>query len=205
MCSRLKILSFSPLAAACLLTLTLSSGCVGPMAAGIGGCGSGSCGTSCGGSSCGDAGCTGCGELYVDPWINHPPQCGDPCDSCGNFNGQSCGKCRSVFDGVKSFWGYRCGPQSDCDSCDGGSCGPLFPIGDCGSCGGCDSCGDCGSCNDCGSCDCSPGGYLEHDHSCGCDSCGGGEIHSTSPVIESSIPTVYRPRRERKIFQPRQR
>ncbi len=84
--------------------------------------------------------CDGCGELYVDPWINHPADRCDPCDACGNYNGQSCGKCRSVFGGFPSLWGYRSTPlplgcditgcaggcdegHSGCDSCDGGCTG----------------------------------------------------------------------------------
>lgn len=103
---------------------TLSLGCCGPMWRP--GCATG-CGPTCG-DGCGS--CGGCGELYVDPWINEPADCCDPCDSCGNFNGQSCGKCRPVFAGVKSLWGYRCVDNCDsgCDSgCDaaigGGGCG----------------------------------------------------------------------------------
>ena len=81
--------------------------------------------------------CDGCGELYVDPWINHPAEACEPCDGCGNYNGQSCGKCRSVFGGFPSLWGYRSTPlgcdgagcaaaqegHSGCDSCDGGCTG----------------------------------------------------------------------------------
>lgn len=71
--------------------------------------------------------CDGCGELYVDPWINHPAEHCDPCDGCGNYNGQACGKCRSVFGGFPSLWGYRatplgCGGCGDA-GCDGGYSG----------------------------------------------------------------------------------
>lgn len=102
-----------PFLALCLtltVGLTLSVGCCGPMwhpGSGIG------CGPTCD-DGCGA--CDGCGELYVDPWINDPADCCDPCDSCGNFNGQSCGKCRPVFAGVKSLWGYRC--EDNCGGCD---------------------------------------------------------------------------------------
>ncbi len=158
------------------------TGCVGPM----------SCGP-CGGNgplamnSCNGCGaCEGCGELYIDPWINEPP-CSDPCDKCGNHNGQSCGKCRSIFDGFESLWGYRC--QSGCDECGSASCG-----GGCGaSCGGalgggCDSCG---------------GG--------GCDSCSSGQdpmYISSDPIptteyVESMPSKVYQPRRTKQIFTPR--
>lgn len=164
--------------AICCSTLLWFTGCVGPMACGPGGhCGPVACGTSCDG--CG--GCEGCGELYVDPWINEPAECCDPCDRCGNYNGQSCGKCRSVFHGLKSLWGYRCDagcePAVCCDS----------------SCGGCDSCGGCGP-------------------SCpGCDSCSGGglvQIHSeptpAKQIVKANPSKVpYKPRRTRKIFQPR--
>lgn len=112
--------------------LTLSVGCCGPLW--NPGCGTG-CGTGCA-TACGDGcgACGGCGELYVDPWINHPADCCDPCDACGNYNGQSCGKCRPVFAGVKSLWGYRCDDGCGCDSGCGVACD-----------GGCDSgCGDCG-------------------------------------------------------------
>lgn len=105
------------------------TGCVGPMGAGCDG-------ISTGCATCND--CTGCGELYVDPWINHPPSCVDPCDQCGNYNGQSCGKCRSIFGGVVSLWGYKCGCEESCG---------IISLGGCDSCAtGCDvGCG-CESC-----------------------------------------------------------
>lgn len=86
----------------------------------------------CGPWACGPAhlsgGCaTGCGECYVDPWINEPASC---CDPCGNHvGGGRCGQCRPVFGGVASLWGYR----YDGGCCDGCSdCGPV----------GCDGCAD---------------------------------------------------------------
>ncbi|MCM2372571.1 hypothetical protein [Aporhodopirellula aestuarii] len=97
------------------LGLTLSVGCCGPMW-NPGCCGTG-CATTCD-SGCGS--CGGCGELYIDPWINDPADCCDPCDSCGNYNGQSCGKCRPVFAGIKSLWGYRCDDGCGVGACDGG-------------------------------------------------------------------------------------
>ena len=171
-------------------TLFASTGCVGPMACGP----CGSCGpvglNACGG--CED--CSGCGELYIDPWINEPANCTDPCDQCGNYNGQSCGKCRSIFDGFPSLWGYRC--DSGCDSCGVADCrGGCGPSAGCDAgCGGCDSCGgalevacglepDCGCDGGCdGGCDACSGGLVEVgcgiEASCGCDggcaSCGGG-------------------------------
>lgn len=113
------------------ICLILTVGCCGPM------WNHGGCAGACSGGSCDGCGaCDGCGELYIDPWINEPADCHDPCDSCGNFNGQSCGKCRPIFAGVKSLWGYRCddGCSGGCaGGCDGGCVG-----------GSCDSGGDCG-------------------------------------------------------------
>lgn len=191
------------------LSCVFLTGCVGPMACGPAGCGTGGCDSGgCGvsgpialhGSSCDSGcstGCDGCGELYVDPWFNHPADNCDPCDSCGNYNGQTCGKCRSVFGGIKSLWGYRCG--DDCGGCD--SCevtcgsGALFAGGECGcgieACGGCDSMG----------CD------------SGCDSCGGGVTHMTGqPTIVHEgitdggtiVSKPYAPERTKKIFRNRQ-
>ena len=116
------------------LALTWMTGCcVGPLACGPKACGPIAVGDPCGG--CGQ--CDGCGELYIDPWINHPPDCCDPCDTCGNFNNQSCGKCRSVFAGVKTIWGYRC--DDGCDSCGEAQCGcDAAPA--CEPACGCDSC-----------------------------------------------------------------
>lgn len=190
-------------------SLIWMTGCVGPMACGPGGaCGPIAFGNGCSGG-CGSNSCSGngCGELYIDPWINHPADVCDPCDCCGNFNGQSCGKCRSVFDGIPTLWGYRCDDGcGDCGSsaCDGG-CGPLLGriCGD--SCGGCDSCcGDtCGGCDSC---------------AVGCDSCGGlceGGVcandsmvhieHGSSEgkhIVRATEP--YKPHRTRKIFSPKQ-
>ena len=184
------------------------TGCVGPMACGPGGgCGPIAFGTSCDG--CGE--CEGCGELYIDPWINHPADCCDPCDQCGNYNGQSCGKCRSIFDGIESLWGYRC--DTGCNDCGvascGGGCGLSQTTDCCGStCGGCDSCsGGCDS--SCGGCDSCSGGCGA---SCGgCDSCSGGGLVQISSeptpakrIVEAKpAEAPYKPQRTRKIFQPR--
>ena len=141
--------SFSLLLGASLAILTLGTGCVGPMACGPMGCrgpiaaAHGGCGSGCGDS------CNGCGEKYYDEWINHPPSCTDPCDSCGNFQGQSCHACRPFFSGFKSIWGYRCDPppvgcaSAGCDNlgCHGGrepGCGVERCAGGCDS--GCSSC-----------------------------------------------------------------
>lgn len=107
---------------AVFVSIILSTGCVGPMwhkgSCGVAACGSNACGTGSCGDGCGS--CQGCGELYIDPWINEPADCGDPCDSCGNYNGQSCGKCRGIFAGVKSLWGYQCDDGHGAGGCDGG-------------------------------------------------------------------------------------
>lgn len=140
--------------------LTSILGChVGP--GGYGQCGDyGQCG------GCGQ--CDGCGELYIDPWINHPPDCCDPCDSCGNYTGQSCGKCRSVFAGVKTIWGYRCD-----DGCDGG-CGHQEI-----SC-GCEAGPDCTGCDSC----------FEQDATCGMETYAveSGPVYSGPIVLEEPTP-----------------
>lgn len=156
----------------CFLSLALFgfTGCVGPMAHGpLGGC--------CGPEVASDhSSCTGCGELYVDPWINEPANCVDPCDMCGNHNGQSCGKCRPMFEGIGSLWGYRCG--DDCGDCgDPGcavSCGGGFLGGDACGCGA-ELCG--GACG-VASCGCDGGCAGSCDSGCGCNSCGGGDVIS---------------------------
>ncbi|SMP48629.1 hypothetical protein SAMN06265222_102447 [Neorhodopirellula lusitana] len=192
----------------------VSVGCCGPMwnpGCGAGGCATGSCSTgSCGTGSCGDGGCGqsggcgqcgGCGELYIDPWINHPADCCDPCDSCGNFNGQSCGKCRSVFAGVKSLWGYRCD-----DGCGSGS-GAC----DCGA-GGCDG-GSCGG-SDCGCGTTHYNGEVFHDEYHEGAIIGGETIiegpigsgmslNSSNPRIISQPRVARQPTPARQIFQPR--
>jgi len=181
------------IALACFTLVGATGCCVGPLACGPGGTYGPIGFNSCDG--CGD--CDGCGELYVDPWINEPADCCDPCDRCGNYNGQSCGKCRSVFGGFASLWGYRCDPP--CDGCGVASCD-----------GGCDAIPvpvDVG----CGlepACGCEPG--------CGCDTCvaaadGGdavipiaAEPTPAKPIAEAKpAPRPYKPRRTRKIFTPR--
>ncbi|QDT03252.1 hypothetical protein K227x_16340 [Rubripirellula lacrimiformis] len=177
------------LACSALLWVT---GCVGPMACGPGG----ACGpvavNACGG--CGD--CDGCGELYIDPWINEPADCMDPCDTCGNHTGGSCGKCRSVFTGFASIWGYR--RDAGCTSCGSMTCGGGCCAFGGGALGGGPSDCDSGSCG--GGCD------------SGCQSCGGSggeavhistDLMPPSQYVESTPARTYQPRRTRQIFQPR--
>lgn len=162
-----------------LSLVSLGSGCCGPMwhPVGCNGCATGCGPIAFGHESCGCGACEGCGELYIDPWINDPANCCDPCDACGNYNGQSCGKCRSVFAGAKSLWGYRC---------DDG----------CGAPSGCDSCGYEAACGCEATCGCESG--------CdgGCSTCGGGYAtnvpsgqsvvrRSTTPTIVSGKPKVH--------------
>lgn len=149
----------------------------------------------CGPMMCGSCD-TGCGELYIDPWINEPAK-PDPCDSCGNYNGQSCGSCRPVLSGLATLWGYRYdgGCDSGCDSFGSGfepACGIEAP------CGGCDSCSGgfepaCGIEASCGGCDSCSGGFEPAcgiEAPCGgCDSCSGGSSRyvDAGPVYGHSI------------------
>jgi hypothetical protein len=189
--------SFSLLSAFAIGIFALTTGCCGPMACGPMSCGSCSSGPvmagSCGGCS---SGCDGCGERYIDEWINHPPTC-DPCDSCGNHNGQSCTSCRPMFDGFKSLWGYRrdcgCG-QSGCDGC-----GTASHDGGCDS--GCES-----GCQSCG------GGHVGMaDHEMGhhyVDSSSAIPMPhrpSPAPQIVEAKPAIkpYQPQRTKQIFRPK--
>ena len=78
---------------------------------------------------------TGCGEVYWGEWTSDPPDCCDPCDSCGNWVGDGC--CLPRLQ--KLFWGrrYRCGSGYEGQSCGCDSCGGSVPHGP--GC-GCDSC-----------------------------------------------------------------
>lgn len=177
-----------------LVSLASFTGCVGPM-----GCAPNACGpVAFGGGGCGQCNdCSGCGELYVDPWINHPADVCDPCDCCGNFNGQSCGKCRPMFSGFRSLWGYRCddGGAGGCDTgCDVGCGAGGCDVG-CGA-GGCDA----GGCTTCG------GATTGQHHgsinfSRGVPTLAEPTIVEVSPRITST--TVGEPERTRKIFRPR--
>lgn len=203
------------------MSLTLSGGCCGPLW--TAGCRTGACGTvgcasppiSVGHMACDghcEAGCTdgcgscdGCGELYVDPWINHPPDCCDPCDCCGNYNGQSCGKCRPVFSGIKSLWGYRC--VDNCGGCEDCASGPFNSCGG----GGCEN--GCAECN---------GGTIIHHGDVHGSPMGEGVIYGDDtsaplppPVPLSQAPTApirtlaiqrnstSNPRPAKPIFRPR--
>ena len=48
----------------------------------------------------------GCGEVYRGEWIDYPPDCRDPCDDCGNWNGS---RWVPPFLAARwrSLWGYR--------------------------------------------------------------------------------------------------
>lgn len=175
----------------------LASGCCGPMACGPMGCGSlnngplmvGSCGGKCG------SGCDGCGETYIDEWINHPPSC-DNCDSCGNHAGDSCGSCRPIFHGFKSLWGYR--RDGGCDSgCSTGSCGCETGASCDGGCGGCDSCGGGG--------EHFAGGELRHHYVDSSHAIPIPQQPSYAAQIVEAKPAIkpYQPQRTKQIFRPK--
>ncbi len=159
----------------CAALAIVATGCCGPLACGPLGYGHG-CAGGCAG---------GCGECYIDPWINEPASC-DPCDSCGNYNGQSCGACRPVFGCVASLWGYR----YDAGCCDGHGCSSCDS--------GCDAGGDCG----CGS----HGGHEVY----------GGPMEYHGPIVTGQptplggsivegevIQEPYAPARSKQIFRKR--
>ncbi len=193
---------FSLLHGAMLGIVLLASGCCGPMACGPIGCNT--CGSSgplmALGSHGACSGCDGCGERYVDEWINHPPSC-DPCDACGNHNGQSCDSCRPMFDGFKSLWGYRrdCG----CTACGSATCDGGCETSDCGS-GGCDSCGGCESCGGTGdyASQETMGHYVDSSSAIPMP-----QRHrpSLAPQIVEAKPAIkpYQPQRTKQIFRPK--
>ena len=185
--------------AVCAATVLSLTGCVVPLACGP----HGHQGPIVLGSSCDGCGaCDGCGEMYIDPWINHPPSACDSCDHCGNYSGQSCGSCRSVFDGFATLWGYRCDPPCNgcgVGACDGG-CDAIVVDAGCGA--GCSGCATCGIEPGCGI----PPGLPA---TCGIEP---GEVVSRVTVSPTPARTIveavpaevqYEPSRQRKIFRPR--
>ncbi len=198
--------------ALCCSTLLWLTGCVGPMACGPTGANGPIAFNNCDG--CGQ--CDGCGELYIDPWINEPADCCDPCDRCGNYNGQSCGKCRSIFTGFASLWGYRCDPA--CGSCGVGGCDGGCGVAGCDTVGcdpgcGCESCAPIANCDPgCGCESCAPIANCEP--GCGCESCASVDVGNIQPIAGEPTrakeitrakpgPKPYKPRRTRQIFTPR--
>lgn len=161
--SRLAVIcSFSALAAAAL-------GCCGPLA-------------------CGPVGCRGgCGECYIDPWINDPAPCCDPCNHCGEFTGQRCTTCRPFFSGVPSLWGYRY-DAGCCDSCGhGGAVGMGVGHGGCAD----------------GCCDGASGSISVPPH--GSRRIGPEEVPPGETILEDADAESqsYMPSRNRQIFRPR--
>ena len=78
--------------------------------------------------------CTGgCGEVYVDEYLNHPPindpcgTCDTGCDSCGsgscgaNYVGATCQPSRPVLKRLAQFWGIQY-VASDCGECGNAGC-----------------------------------------------------------------------------------
>lgn len=67
----------------------------------------------------------GCGDVYCGEWMSDPPACGDPCDSCGEYDCGGCYYgCWNPLRGLAHLWGYRyaaggCGVGCEvgCDSC----------------------------------------------------------------------------------------
>lgn len=127
-----------------------SMGCCGPCGRGVpaepGGCDDGcsSCSTPCCGPliggklphmmaarakshlTCG----SGCGEVVWNEWMADPPDCCDPCNSCGQWVGNRAGPRRPLFGLLRCMIGKRY-----CDACNNAGCD-----------GGCadDCCEDCG-------------------------------------------------------------
>ena len=151
----------------------------------------------------------GCGEVYVDEYINHPPVC-DPCggcDSCGGgcgtsvcggcddlgcggcgdqFTGARCTPCRPILSRLSQFWGIRYIPASDGNFGLDSGCG-------------CDTCGadyDYGSPIYGG--DVYESGYMPPSSGCNCGHAGttsmmpGPVSHSHAPAVptQSAMPSV---------------
>ncbi len=123
-----------------LVATVMFSGCAGHRYAGYSSCDSLGCATpiasscdSCDGAGCGACGIAlnplqhlhnlrcgdGCGEVYWGEWLSDPPDCVDPCDDCGFFNGQSFGQCRTrgLWKGIHHLWGHRIGDSCGCSDC----------------------------------------------------------------------------------------
>lgn len=145
---------------------------------------------------------SGCGDLYIGPWISDPPACDDPCTGCGLTTGcgcdvscdtgcDSCGPRPLSILGLPTLFGYVY--QGDCSSggaCDAAGCG-FEALGngcDCGlpvcgcepACGldaGCGFDAVCGVEPGCGygaACPCGPSCGCGPGSDCGC----GGGMHS---------------------------
>ncbi len=120
-----------------LLAIFAFSGCcsMGP----CGSCDTGGCGPCGGGvlptrlagrlaSNIASPCAQGCGEVYWDERINHPPVC-DPCSGGGDCStgscGGSCGGCRPLVSRLRDYWGLpyigacECASPG-CDSCGSG-------------------------------------------------------------------------------------
>jgi hypothetical protein len=88
------------------------------------------CGRPCGRGACGDRTACGpltlifsifkcntwrgpsCGERYWGDFYSDPPECGDPCDNCGNYTGRA-----TYGDDFGSVRGYSGGGGGGCPNC----------------------------------------------------------------------------------------
>ncbi|MEQ8790760.1 MAG: hypothetical protein RIC55_30965 [Pirellulaceae bacterium] len=124
---------------AILLSLVVIAGNLSGCAYHMQQCGPTGCGAVGGAGachSCGEVGCggacmsgplqmarqmatcgAGCGNLYINEWINDPPDRCDPCDDCGNWGPRGCKSRVWGRQGFTSLWGYRA------DMGGGGACG----------------------------------------------------------------------------------
>lgn len=103
----------------------------------------------------------GCGEIYVDEYLNHPPVC-DPCGSCRETGGgSSCDGCGCGGNGCDTcgcsgaltcdanYVGYGCQPQRPALQWLSRFWGIPYNPSNCGNCGaqGCHNCqGNCRTC-----------------------------------------------------------
>jgi len=60
----------------------------------------------------------GCGERYIDPWHSNPPDCWDPCDDHGYFNGRRWWKsgCDPSGSGCRGYYGNPGNPYGNHDA-----------------------------------------------------------------------------------------